>query len=482
MKNILKKLLLVIPFLLLTFIGGNVYAQQDSSSELKFATYFTGIGCPHCSISSPFIKKTIEEDENFIVIEYEIYKDTRNAPLIYKYNDIYDIGLGIPVIFFNNTESLAGDTDIKNNLNIFLNSPHNNEVQSLEGNIALENFDITKLQGYPRIYRKDRVAIRIEDSTLTENQNRQILSFLTSELSSWTSEKQEGEITNPEIVKYPGGTAEYEHALTVNGWLLQWNGDIVNTKQEVNPGDEVEYCETEEENACPEPISITKILGLALADSINPCAISVLLLMLVAITTYNPKDRKQILLSAGAFILAVIVMYMVYGFLIIRAFQFLQSITVFKEYLYKGLGVIALILGLLEIKDFIKYKPGSVGTEMPMFLRPKVQNVISKITSPMGAFGLGLFVTLFLLPCTIGPYVILGGMLSALDYLKSVPYLLVYNIIFVLPMIAISLLVFFGTKGIKDISDWKDNNVRKMHLVSGIAMCILGIIMFFGLL
>jgi cytochrome c biogenesis protein CcdA len=100
----------------------------------------------------------------------------------------------------------------------------------------------------------------------------------------------------------------------------------------------------------------------------------------------------------------------------------------------------------------------------------------------LGAFGLGLFVTLFLLPCTIGPYVILGGMLSTFDYLKASPYLLVYNLIFVLPMIAISFLVFFGTKKIEDISDWKDKNVRKLHLVSGILISLLGIVMIFGLL
>jgi cytochrome c biogenesis protein CcdA len=204
--------------------------------------------------------------------------------------------------------------------------------------------------------------------------------------------------------------------------------------------------------------------------------------MLIAITTYNPKDRKQILFSAGAFILAVIIMYMIYGLLIIKAFQFLQSITFIKNYLYKGLGLAALLLGILEIKDFIKYKPGSVATEMPLFMRPKVQKVISKITSPLGAFTLGLFVTLFLLPCTIGPYVILGGMLSTLDYLKASPYLLLYNLIFVVPMIVISFVVFFGTKKIKDVSDWKDKNVRIMHLVSGILMSLLGIIMIFGLL
>jgi cytochrome c biogenesis protein CcdA len=202
--------------------------------------------------------------------------------------------------------------------------------------------------------------------------------------------------------------------------------------------------------------------------------------MLVAITTYNPKDRKQILISAFAFIGAVIVMYMVYGYLIIKAFQFLQSISVIKNYLYKGLGAVALILGILQIKDYFKYKPGSVGTEMPMFMRPKVQEITSKITSPIGAFGLGLFVTLFLLPCTIGPYVILGGMLSALDYLKASPYLLLYNFIFVIPMIAISFVVFFGTKNIDDISDWKNKNVRKLHLIAGILIALLGIVMIFG--
>jgi cytochrome c biogenesis protein CcdA len=172
---------------------------------------------------------------------------------------------------------------------------------------------------------------------------------------------------------------------------------------------------------------------------------------------------------------------MIYGFLIIKAFQFLQSISFVKNYLYKGLGVIALILGMLEIKDFFKYKPGTVGTEMPMFLRPKVQNIISKITSPLGAFTLGLFVTLFLLPCTVGPYVILGGMLSTLDYLKASPYLLLYNFIFIIPMIVIAFIVFFGTRNIEDISNWKDKNVRILHLVAGVLISLLGIVMILGL-
>jgi cytochrome c biogenesis protein CcdA len=72
-------------------------------------------------------------------------------------------------------------------------------------------------------------------------------------------------------------------------------------------------------------------------------------------------------------------------------------------------------------------------------------------------------------------------MLSTLDFIKASPYLLIYNLIFVIPMIAISLILFFGTKRIEDISDWKDKNVRILHLVSGILILSLGIAMTFGL-
>jgi cytochrome c biogenesis protein CcdA/thiol-disulfide isomerase/thioredoxin len=480
MKNTLKKIILATLFLPLFFLTGAIYAQENEK-DLKFATYFTGIGCPHCSIASPYIKKVVEENGDFVVIEYEVYQKSQNAKLISQYDEIYNIGMGIPVIFFDKGEVLVGDKDVENNLKLYITQQKSNLIQLPSKLVTFDEFNLNQLERYPKIYRKDRVAIRKSITQLTEEQNEEIIDFLTEDLSQWVSAKQEGELVTPEIVQYPGGSATYEHALKINGWLLQWNGDIVQTKPEVVPGENIEYCEEEEENVCPDPISITKVVGLALADSVNPCAISVLLLMLVAITTYNPKDRKQILFSAGAFILAVIVMYMIYGFLIIKAFQFLQSISFVKNYLYKGLGVIALILGMLEIKDFFKYKPGTVGTEMPMFLRPKVQNIISKITSPLGAFTLGLFVTLFLLPCTVGPYVILGGMLSTLDYLKASPYLLLYNFIFIIPMIVIAFIVFFGTRNIEDISNWKDKNVRILHLVAGVLISLLGIVMILGL-
>ena len=230
-----------------------------------------------------------------------------------------------------------------------------------------------------------------------------------------------------------------------------------------------------------EELSVMKIVSLAAIDAINPCAFAVLTLMLVAIITYNPKKRKNILLAGGAFTMSVYVMYIFYGLVIIRSFQVVQALTSVRVLLYQALGAAAIILGVLNIKDFFRYKPGGIATEMPMRLRPKVKRIISGVTSPSGAFLVGMLVTLFLLPCTIGPYVIAGGILSAMEITQTIPWLMLYNFIFILPMAGITLLVYRGMGTVEDVSGWKDRNIRYLHLASGTVILLLGIGMLLGL-
>ncbi|MBN1896214.1 MAG: hypothetical protein JW789_00615 [Candidatus Aenigmarchaeota archaeon] len=227
-------------------------------------------------------------------------------------------------------------------------------------------------------------------------------------------------------------------------------------------------------------LSLTAILSLAALDAINPCAIAVLTLMLISILTYNPKKRRNILLAGMAFTMSVFVMYMFYGLVIIRFLQVMSTIAYIREMLYGVLGACAVVLGILNIKDFFWYKPGGLLTEMPMRMRPTAKKIINGITTPRGAFLVGAFVTVFLLPCTIGPYIIAGGILSALELMAAVPWLLLYNIIFVLPMIGITLAVYVGVRKVDDVSGWKDRNIRHLHLISGIIIMLLGIGMLMG--
>ena len=119
---------------------------------------------------------------------------------------------------------------------------------------------------------------------------------------------------------------------------------------------------------------------------------------------------------------------------------------------------------------------------MPIKLRPKVKQIIKKITSPLGAFFIGLFVTLFLLPCTIGPYLIASGTLSALEFIKTIPWLIIYNLIFILPMLGITFLVYLGLSTTERVSDWKERNIKYIHLITGLLLIGLGIAIFTGLI
>jgi len=226
-----------------------------------------------------------------------------------------------------------------------------------------------------------------------------------------------------------------------------------------------------------EEISLTKVVSLALVDAVNPCEFAVLTMLLVSIIAYNPHKKENIIWAGLSFSLAVFIMYIVYGLFIIKSFQLVQGITTVRPFLYKALGGAAVLLGLLQIKDFFVYKVGSFATEMPVSWRPKVKGIISKVTSPVGAFGVGIFVTLFLLPCTIGPYIILGGMLSFMEILSTLPTLLLYNVIFISPMLLITLVVYFGLSRVEDVQNWKDKNIRILHLIAGLIILGLGIAM-----
>jgi len=174
-------------------------------------------------------------------------------------------------------------------------------------------------------------------------------------------------------------------------------------------------------------------------------------------------------------------MYFLYGLVFIKFFQVVQALALVRFWLFRGLAVAAIVFGVLNIRDFIRYKPGGLGTEMPLLLRPRVKRIISKITSTKGAFLTGVFVTVFLLPCTIGPYIIAAGILSVFDMLANVPILLLYNLVFVAPMLAIVGVVYFGLGRVHDIYLWKERNISKLHLIAGIIILGLGIAMLSGL-
>jgi len=221
--------------------------------------------------------------------------------------------------------------------------------------------------------------------------------------------------------------------------------------------------------------SLWAIAGAAVVDSINPCAIAVLLILLTALMIAS-GDKKRALYGGLAFTLSIYITYFLFGLGLLQ----LIAITNIAGIIAKIVGVIALIIGLANIKDFFIYGGGGFVMEIPRNWRPTLKKILNGVTSPLGAFFAGFVVTLFELPCTGGPYFFVIGLLSqAEDIVSIIPTLLFYNVVFIIPLLLIVFAVYFGVSSIEKAEAWKEKNLRVLHLVAGIIMIALGIWVFF---
>ncbi len=237
----------------------------------------------------------------------------------------------------------------------------------------------------------------------------------------------------------------------------------------------------DEENGQKNEINYFQLLGLALVDAVNPCELAVLIILMTAILTREPKNKAKALRAGLAFSVAVFIMYLIFGLLIIFGFKSFMGITdLGTSIFYTILAILAIILGLLNIKDAIWYGGGGFIMEVPMRWRPAMKKIIKGTTSARGAFITGLIVSFFLTPCTAGPYFVAGGILAAFSWAETIIPLLFYLLIFISPMIVITLIAYFGFMAVEEMGGWRERNIKLLHWIAGILLLGLGLAMLFG--
>jgi len=213
--------------------------------------------------------------------------------------------------------------------------------------------------------------------------------------------------------------------------------------------------------------TIGTVLITAAVDSINPCAIGVLILLISAIAVR--KSKKNILKLGFVYIGAVFITYFLAG---LGLTLFFHSIPlVLTEYLSIAVGTIVVLAGLIEIKDFFWYGKGISLAINPAHAK-RIHHYATRITLP-GLIFLGVFAAGVELPCTGGPYLAITLLLSQNFNLMALLLLLVYNIIFVMPLVVILLMAYSGTK-LTFIKRWKQKNKGYMRLATGILLIALG--------
>lgn len=216
-------------------------------------------------------------------------------------------------------------------------------------------------------------------------------------------------------------------------------------------------------------------LVLAGLDAFNPCAFFVLLFLLSLLV--HARDRARMLLIGGVFVFFSGAIYFVFMAAWLNLFLLLgelRSITMLA-------GLLALVMGGLDIKDYIAFRQGpslSISEAAKPGLFKRMRGLVSGERLPAllaGTVALAIVANSYELLCTAGfPMVYTRALtLHQLSTGAYYLYLLFYNLIYVLPLLAI-VLVFAWTLGARKL---QEREGRLLKLLSGTMMAGLGVLL-----
>lgn len=218
-------------------------------------------------------------------------------------------------------------------------------------------------------------------------------------------------------------------------------------------------------------VSFWLITLAGLVDSLNPCAIGVMILLLGFLVVFAQK-REKVLPYGLLYILVVYLTYLGIGLSFYRAVGW-SGLSPFRHLFNKTLGLGLLAAGLINIKDFVApHLPGHL--EIPKRFKPLLMKLVEKASWPTIII-LAFLVTLLEAPCSLPIYAGTATVLaqSGLPTLRVVLYFLYYNFLFVLPLFLILLLVWGGQE-LAVIKEWEHRLKPKFRLLMGLLLVVMG--------
>ena len=219
-------------------------------------------------------------------------------------------------------------------------------------------------------------------------------------------------------------------------------------------------------------ITLWAIIGSGLVDGINPCAFAVIVFFVSFLTVYK-YTRKEIIVVGTAYCAAVFAAYVLIG---LGLFKFLYAMSGFA-YVIKGLYIltaaVCLLFFVLALYDFWVYKKTGKAEKMllqlPTNLKVRIHKIMgfflrekhdSSIRLTLAALAVGFAVSLVEAVCTGQVYLptVVLIMQDPAFRVKAWLFLLLYNLMFIFPLVLIFVLSILGyeSKGF--------NNFLKKHL------------------
>lgn len=209
------------------------------------------------------------------------------------------------------------------------------------------------------------------------------------------------------------------------------------------------------------------VLASSLLDSVHPCSFSILLIT-IAFLFGLQLSRQKIMQIGGVYIAGIFAAYLAIGLGALKVLHLFNT----PHFMGKLGASILIIFGIITLLNrFFPNMP--IKLKMPSVVHRPMAKLLER-TSIAAAFGLGILVGICQFPCMGGPYLMVIGLLrDQVTYLSGFWYLLLYNVILIVPLVLV--LWFSSDKTVVDkMQEWKRDHLAQVRLIAGIAMIVLG--------
>jgi cytochrome c biogenesis protein CcdA len=220
---------------------------------------------------------------------------------------------------------------------------------------------------------------------------------------------------------------------------------------------------------------VLTVLGAGLIDGLNPCAFATLVFF-VSYLAFTGRRGRDILFVGLSFTLGVFLTYLLVGVGLLKVVQSLSFFTALGRWVYLLTALLCVTLAILTFRDYSrvqKGQPSDMTLRLPMNLRRRINKVIRESAQMRAfvavAFFTGFVVSLLELACTGQVY------LPTIIYVMSQPelaaqavlYLLLYCLMFILPLVVVFILSYFGTSS-EQLGQFVNRHTSKIKLVTGV--------------
>jgi cytochrome c biogenesis protein CcdA len=213
-----------------------------------------------------------------------------------------------------------------------------------------------------------------------------------------------------------------------------------------------------------------------LVDSINPCAFATLVFFM-SLLSLSRVGRRGMLLAGGAFVAACFVTYLLLGFGALRVLHLFVGFRLLRQTLDAAMVGALAVLAWLSFQDAVRFRrtgnPHDVALRLPEGINRRIHDVmrrgLRRRNLLAGGFGVGVVVTALESVCTGQVYVptLVLVVRTGQSVTRGLLYLVVYNLMFILPLAIILVLTYRGL-GTPALMAWSRRNVVVSKILLGV--------------